>query len=86
MIATFGENIHRMDERKNKRIYLGGYMSITFHEPNVVDNLKKILDNTCKKISNGEEEEISEYFCTCGYLQIEDKKSALTVRSVSCGF
>jgi predicted RNA-binding Zn-ribbon protein involved in translation (DUF1610 family) len=62
-------------------------MSTTFHEPDVVDNLKKILNHTCKKISN--EEEISEYFCPCGYVITEtekDQKNALTVMSNICGF
>ena len=62
-------------------------MSTTFHEPDVVDNLKKILNHTCKKISD--EEEISEYFCPCGYVQTETEKgqkSAFIVRSAICGF
>ena len=61
-------------------------MSTTFHESDVVDNLKKILNNTCKKISD--EEEISEYFCPCGYVITETEKqnSALTVRSAICDY
>lgn len=62
-------------------------MSTIFHGPDAIDNLNKILNSTCKKISD--EEKISEYLCPCGYVQTEIEKGqkiVLTVRSAICGF
>lgn len=59
-------------------------MATTFHEPEIIDNLREIFNNTCKKIS--EKDNITEYLCPCGYIISESEEAALKVRSIVCGF
>lgn len=36
-------------------------MATTFHEPEIVDNLRQIFDKSCEKINR--KDNITEYFC-----------------------